>query len=332
MEDKIKCPKCSKLNDPHKFCIFCGNKLPVSDDELELMKENPEPTCLNCGRPVEKGQTRCQCGYEFSDINCPKCNKENPYTNRFCTSCGKKLWTSNVSQYQYNKHFFEKHLFKVRLPYSLRYTSLYKRVENDIGNDTLSDMSFLNLKNLKGIESEIDKTDNNLSEIYARWNVVSPNYCINCLEMINSNNSECERCRFPSGVKKRVEGIQTSDSYTEPVFDKPEFKWNAKNRELYLLSLAPSIGESQLEYRERLKWEYGANKIIMEELKKVKAKRIKVIRTVANASKRDGKTTYSKNEDDSFHGEWEVYGLPQDEWERQMFEDSKRRNEERTEF
>lgn len=72
MERKIMCPKCSKLNETNRFCIFCGEKLPLVDIQISLMKENPQSTCLNCGRPVEKGQLECECGYVFSEIPCPE--------------------------------------------------------------------------------------------------------------------------------------------------------------------------------------------------------------------------------------------------------------------
>ena len=36
-------------------------------------------------------------------------------------------------------------------------------------------------------------------------------------------------------------------------------KWTRKNSRAYLGSLAPAIGESQFEYRERLKWEFAEN-------------------------------------------------------------------------
>ena len=329
MEDQIMCPECRKLNDPHKFCIFCGNKLPVSDAELELMKENPGPTCLNCGRPVEKGQIECECGYEFSDINCPKCNKENPYTNRFCTSCGKKLWTSSISKYKYDEAFFEKHLvFKKRLPYSLQYTSLYRRVEEDIKNP-LGYMSSANVNTLQAIKLRIDEIDEHIYEICERWKVVSPNYCIDTLQLMDPNISECEICRFSFGDKKRDKSAQTSDRYTKPVFDMPKFKWASKSKGLYLLSLTPAIGESQLEYRERLKWEFRENKIIIEKLKELKSEKVKAIEraAAAEASRQAAKTTHSRKKDDSFEGEWELYCMTQDEWERQMREESRIRNE-----
>ena len=39
-----------------------------------------------------------------------------------------------------------------------------------------------------------------------------------------------------------------------------QLKWNSKFKGNYLDSLAPAMGESQFEYRERLKWEFAENK------------------------------------------------------------------------
>lgn len=38
-----------------------------------------------------------------------------------------------------------------------------------------------------------------------------------------------------------------------------ELKWTPKYSDDYLASLAPAFGESQFEYRERIKWEFAEN-------------------------------------------------------------------------
>lgn len=250
------CPSCHKLNDIHKFCVYCGKELPIDIDEIKLMNDNPEPYCINCGRPVEKDKTKCECGYEFADIKCPKCNAKNAYANRFCTSCGKKLWTSDVNHYKYPKRLFEHHFLNETLPYELRNTSLYKRAQKGIGKNPLEGIVH---NSIEDFQSEILKADNNLNEVCSRWKVVSPDYCINCLSIIKKDEYSCPNCGFGHlGDKKRVELLK-SDNYVEPVFDDVELKWISKRNGLYLGSLAPAVGESQLEYRERLKWEFAEN-------------------------------------------------------------------------
>lgn len=255
MEDKIICPKCHKWNGLHQFCVFCGHKL-FDDDQIGLVLENPQPYCLNCGRPVEKGQTNCECGYEFADINCPDCNSRNAYANRFCTTCGKKLWTSNVYDYKYPKRLFEKHLIKEMLPYSLRNTSLYQRPKMDFKNFNLLYI----IVHFKGLENAKTKMDEYLSEIGSRWKVVSPHYCINCISIIDSNECSCGKCGLSLFAdKKRVDCLQTENKYCEHKFDNEGLKWTPKFSNDYFDSLAPAIGESQFEYRERLKWEFAEN-------------------------------------------------------------------------
>ena len=257
MVDKIMCTACHKLNEVHKFCVFCGHKL-LDDEQIELILDNPDPYCLNCGRSVKKNQTNCECGYEFGDINCPDCNAKNSYANRFCTSCGKKLWTSDVYYYKYPKRLFENHLLNEVLPVALRNTSLNKRLKKGIGKNPLSYGGGANT--IPNLQSEDLKIDKYLSEICSRWKIVSPNYCINCLGIIKPDECSCTKCgsRF-SADKLRIESIQTKEKYIKPSFHDVELKWAPKYSEDYLNSLAPAIGESQFEYRERLKWEFAEN-------------------------------------------------------------------------
>ncbi|MBQ9025807.1 MAG: hypothetical protein IJ104_05460 [Methanobrevibacter sp.] len=255
MADKIKCPSCHKMNEIHKFCVYCGEKLPIDDNQIRLMNDNPEAYCLNCGRPAMKGQKKCDCGYEFGDINCPKCNTINSYTNRFCTSCGEKLWTSNVYDYKYSDRLFEKHLVKERLPYSLRYTSLYQRPKMNFEINNLYSEGYSN-----SLEDLISKIDKYLCEIGSRWKIVSPNYCINCNNIIKSNEYSCTNCGLILFAdKKRVTCHQTKNNYVVPKFYKRDLKWTPKSSYYYLDSLSPAIGESQFEYIERLKWEFAEN-------------------------------------------------------------------------
>lgn len=265
MVDKIRCPSCYKLNDIQKFCIYCGKELLISDEQIKLMKNTSKPYCLNCGRPVEIGQTKCECGYEFADINCPECNTKNAYTNRFCTSCGEKLWKSDVNSYEYTKRLFEHHLLKETLPYELRNISVYKRSTNRLSwfdentfNYNDNNENWQLKVSLERLNSEDLNVDKNLYEICSRWMIVSPNYCISCFRIMSKT---CDCMSTVLTNKKRIELLKTGKNYyTEPKFDIEELKWTSKNKHVtYLGSLAPAIGESQLEYRERLKWDFAAN-------------------------------------------------------------------------
>ena len=268
MADEIRCPRCLKMNGIQKFCIYCGERLLLDDDQIKLMLDEPEATCLNCGRPVKKGQTRCDCGYEVRSVKCPKCEAINEYTNRFCTSCGEKLWRSDVYDYKYDESHFEHHLFKKGLPHKLRNTSVFKRYKSDFLIPAPGDARYEGgLEKLQSLDS---KSVDALCEIRSRWKVVSPNYCINCLGVIKQEEYSCPKCGSDfSGDKKRVEQLQSGkDNYAEPIFDIADFKFTFRFTELYLGSLAPSIGESQFEYRERLKWEFAENTILKNNIKK----------------------------------------------------------------
>lgn len=264
MVDKIMCPHCRKMNEIHKFCVFCGKELPISDEQIKLMADKPEASCLNCGRPAKKGQTRCVCGYEFRNIRCPECGTTNEYANRFCTSCGEKLWRSDVFNYIYDQSHFEVHLFSKNLPHKLRNISVSKRIKSlkpkpgDAGYTC-------GLHELQSLDSKADKA---LREIRSRWKVVSPHYCINCLGIIEPDGYSCPKCglRF-EGDKQRVEQLKSENSYAAPAFDVPDLKLSIRFTDHYLSSFAPSIGESQLEYRERLKWEFAETNIYKNNLK-----------------------------------------------------------------
>ena len=116
------------------------------------------------------------------------------------------------------------------------------------------------LGHLNGLESAKSKIDEYLCEIGSRWKVVSPNYCINCINIIKPDEYSCTKCgSIFFADKKRVDYLQTENKYAEPKFDNVNLKWTPKFSNGYLGSLAPAIGESQFEYRERLKWEFAEN-------------------------------------------------------------------------
>ena len=252
MDDKIFCPKCHKGNDIHKFCVYCGHKI-LDDEQLKLMKNIPEPYCLNCGRPVKKGQSKCECGYEFKAINCPKCNSKNSYTNRFCTKCGKRLWTYDVCEITYDKLNYSK--YSDNFPHALRSTMLYTRYKVMLTYEFQHDFNALG-DSVEELQSNLSKIDNNVYEILSRWKIVSPNYCINCFSIMKPNQYECNCGTVLSDGEERVDYLKNK-TYTLPTFNIPGIRWTFKFSEYYLDSLAPDIGESQLEYRERLKWEFS---------------------------------------------------------------------------
>lgn len=266
MAEEIKCPHCNKMNTIHKFCIFCGERLPLDDNQIKLMTDKPEASCLNCGRPVIKGQTKCECGYEFADIECPECQTKNVYTNRFCTNCGEKLWSLDVYDYKYDK-IIENLIYFKKLPQKFHNISIYNR---SVFGLSLPDDVGIKKNKIRELQSLNLKMNNALCEIRSRWKIVSPDYCINCLGIIKPDEYSCHSCRSDfSDAKKRVEQLQSEiNNYAKPIFDYPDSKCTFKYRNYYLGSLAPSIGESQFEYRERLKYEFAEIIIYKRDIKK----------------------------------------------------------------
>ena len=265
MEDEIICPKCHKRNDIQKFCIYCGHRL-LDTEQIELILENPEPYCLNCGRPVAKDQTKCECGYEFRIIDCLKCYTKNAYANKFCTDCGQKLWSSSVSEINYDK--ITHSILKDNFPPEIQNTILHLRYKDTLGINFPEDLKKVG-SNKDTLKSNELKVDDNLGEILSRWKIISPRYCINCFSIINKDQYHCKNCgTILPDAKKRIEDIKNR-KYKKLVFDMVQLKWNSKFADNYLDSLAPAMGESQFEYRERLKWEFAENtrlkrKIIFE--------------------------------------------------------------------
>jgi hypothetical protein len=256
MAEKIKCPHCGKMNEMQKFCIFCSRQM-IDDSRFELMVENPEPYCLNCGRPVREDQLKCDCGYGFADITCPGCGVKNEYANKFCPDCGEKLWRHDVHDWGYYESFFKSQTFNQEVLPSLRNTSLYGRCKRNPGLDFPKDGERI-VADVDRIRVDVSRMDWYLAEIGSRWKIVSPDYCINCLNVMRSEEYSCAKCGFFLGDKKRVKHLkETKGNYSVPEFDLIELKWTSKYSDNFRGSLAPSIGESQFEYRERLKWEFS---------------------------------------------------------------------------
>ena len=266
MANKIICPHCHRQNEVQKFCIFCGERL-IDDEHFRLMEENPEPTCLNCGRLVLKGQIRCECGYEFKHIKCPNCQTANEYTSRFCISCGEKLWRSDVYLYKYDDSHFKRHLFEKHLPSKLRNISIAKRCSSSnflkpVPGDSIEDR---HIKSLQLMDSMVDGA---LNEIRSRWKVVSPRYCISCLGTVMPYERFCTKCGCAVGNTKRSKQLRgEKNTYVKPEFTIEDIKMAFFGLDHYLGSLAPAIGESQFEYRERLKWEFAENIIRKNNIK-----------------------------------------------------------------
>ena len=221
----------------------------ISDDE--------KPYCLNCGRPVETGQVKCECGYEFKDFKCPHCGEMNEYANRFCTSCGKGLWSSSVKfpdaapkgcvfgdRLILDSEFLEREL--VKTPH---------QKNGEISTDVLHTQHLMHARLI--------------DEICSRWAIVSPSSCISCKGRIDPPQNICPKCgirHYGSNDKGIMEIKSMKNNYVKTERDVKELsrlKWTYKisdtDRDDYFLSLEPMIGESQFDYRQRLFNEYGEN-------------------------------------------------------------------------
>ena len=215
------------------------------------------PHCLNCGRPVEIGQTECECGYELADIECSHCKEMNEYTNNYCTSCGKRLWNSSVTfpnnpprgcqfddRLLLDSDFLEKEL--VRTPH---------QTDGEVHTEVLRSQYLIH--------------DNIIFEICSRWCIVSPSNCISCKSEIDPFENACPKCGIVhyGHHDERVSELKSiRDNYCESersVHELGKLKWTYKlsgiDADDYFNSLAPMIGESQLKYRQRLFREYGEN-------------------------------------------------------------------------
>lgn len=265
----IKCPQCLKFFSfisPYFIinhaCPHCGNEFDFDSTE--------EVYCFNCGRPVKEGQTKCECGYEFVDIKCPHCKTYNLYTNNYCTSCESTLRSYNV-------------IFPHKSP---------QGCIRDDNNGLLLDMEFLKKELLKDpyqindkvytkvLQNGYLKLDKIINEICSRWWIVSPNYCKSCQSKIEPLEDNCPKCNIThhsDHYDNRVKELKTiKNNYTETkrgINELSNLKWTYKLSDTdikdYLNSLAPVIGESQLEYRQRLFKEYGENNVISYLIKNV---------------------------------------------------------------
>lgn len=133
------------------------------------------------------------------------------------------------------------------------------------------------------------------------------------------------KCGASLGDVERIRELKAKGNYIEPQFDNLDMKWTSKIHETYLNSLAPSIGESQLEYRERLKWEFAEINYIKLGLKNMMDWIIR-----SNSIKRSRLSQNPRFNGKAIGGEWDVYAM-QDAWERKMWEDTEVRNEQTVE-
>lgn len=256
----IKCPECShffSFISPHFIinhdCPHCGMEFDFEPSE--------EVYCLNCGRPVSDGQARCECGYEFADMECPVCKTYNSYTNSYCTSCGRALRGSDFRfpdikprgcDYEDNKIILDFDSLKqesLKNPYSIN-----DRIYTDV------------------LRSEYLKHEQITGEICSRWWIVSPTNCKSCQSKIKPLMNNCPKCDiYHYGAQdnrvKELKTVRNNYSETRRGMDElSNLKWNYKfsDEDLndYLNSLAPKIGESQLEYQQRLFKEWAEDSFI----------------------------------------------------------------------
>ena len=271
-EDDVSNPKEEQTTEKIEF-IHCPEcYAPNNNDSVECKECGYEPDfvvteeayCLNCGRPVKEGQTKCQCGYELAEIKCPQCNAYNQYANNFCTSCGTRLRSSDV-------------IFPQTKPRGCDYGK---------NNETLLDTEFLKKESLKNpyqIDNKIDtqtlrseylQTDKIITEISSRWWIVSPFNCKSCRSKIEPLQCDCPKCNVThhnDNHAARIKELKTiANNYIETkrnIDELSNLKWtyklSEKDRLDYINSLAPLIGESQLKYRQRLFKEYGENCVIL---------------------------------------------------------------------
>ena len=254
--EEAYCANCGKSVKKHQAICECGHEMDcVSADEAY---------CLNCGRSVKANQTVCECGYELADIKCPKCGTAHPYTTSYCTSCGNTLWHPDV-------------VFSQKItPHGCIY-------EN---NNLVLDSTFLKKEALKNpyqindriytqtLHSEYLKHNQIIDEICSRWWIVCQINCKSCLNKIDALKDNCPTCNithYSDYYNDRVNDLKIiENNYIESERSFNELnnlKWNYKLNETdvadYLNSLSPKIGESQLEYRQRLFREWWEISVIL---------------------------------------------------------------------
>ena len=242
----VKCPKCNdyfSFISPHfilkNTCPHCGFKPNFKSKAY----------CLNCARPVREGQVKCECGYEFKNIKCPNCKTYNRYTDTHCITCGIQLNDS---------------VFK--LPSSLPWGCQYKNGEafldiNILKKESLKDPYAVNGKvSADMLRFELLKHNKIINEIASRWWIVSPDTCKSCQTKLNPLNVKCEKCNI----------THYTSEYQNKILELKELstlKWTYRLTDsdviYYLNCLAPAIGESQIQYRQRLYREWMENSFII---------------------------------------------------------------------
>ena len=260
----VKCPDCSgylSFISPHfiikNTCPHCGFKFDFKS----------KARCLNCGRPVMEGQVRCECGYEFRDVECPNCKTYNRYTDTHCIICGIKLKGSGF-----------------RLPPSVPWGCQFKNGEAFLDTDILKSELLKDPYAVNGkvsadlLMSEFSKHNMIINEIAARWWIVSPDTCKSCGAKLHPMDVKCVKCDIAHYVgeyqNKILELKTVRDNYVESernIEELSSLKWTYRLTDpdviYYLNSLAPTAGESQLEYRQRLFREWIENSFIIYLLK-----------------------------------------------------------------
>ena len=256
----VYCPNCEKAGGEGQKICECGYELDfVSTDKSY---------CLNCGRPVREGQVKCECGYELADIRCPKCFSVNPYTNNYCTSCGSPIQNTDAvfpdtlpqgCTYEDNKLVFE-----------------FDFIKRQVSKNPYDENGMVYTQTL---QRENSKCERIIDEISARWWITSPFNCIACKAHIDPFKDICSKCNsthYTLPFENRIRELKTSqNNYVEPhsIDELSRLKWSYKLKESnlkdYLNSLAPSIGESQMNYRQRLFKEFWENSAIIYIIKNI---------------------------------------------------------------
>ena len=109
------CTKCgNQIDDNIKFCIHCGNKLEVVQDNAVDQSQVATTTikCGNCGKENADGAMFCSsCGSSLSghaastsSIYCYKCGAENSDDAQFCDKCGERLLSPNSVNNAFNNY------------------------------------------------------------------------------------------------------------------------------------------------------------------------------------------------------------------------------------
>ena len=264
----IKCPECLdyfSFISPH---FMKTHECPHCSGEFTFDIIVDDAYCLNCGKPVKKNQTKCSCGYEFTDIKCPKCSAINQYKDKYCISCDEKLWKPYAT-------------FPDTPPQGWVYDNK-GLIDEKFLKKTLLDKKFFKIDPLKVNPEELHykylKQNEIINEICSRWLIVNPNNCKSCKRIIDPLIEECSICNISHNtydLNNRVKELKAvKNNYVKSerdIEDLSNLKWNWEYGEKeitdYMNSLAPSIGESRSEYSQRLFKEYAENCVILSLIK-----------------------------------------------------------------